>query len=135
MRNLLFVFTVIFTISSCATTYKKDGFGGGYTDMYLGNDQYRIDVRGNEFTTRQRVKDIALLRAAIITIEKEKEYFIIVDSNVEKSIEYSQYSSGNISSTTNYYFNIVIKISNNDSGLNAKAIIDEIGPRVGYLVE
>jgi len=135
MRNRFIVFAIIILISSCATTYKKDGFGGGYTDMYLGEDQYRIDVRGNEFTSRQRVKYIALLRAAIITIENEKEYFIIVDSNAEKSTEYSQSSSGSISSTTNYYFNIVIKISNNDSGINAKNIINEIGPKIGFILE
>lgn len=60
--------------------YKPEGFGGGYTDMQLDRNIYRVSFRGNGGTSEQRAEDFALLRSAELTLEQGYTHFIILDS-------------------------------------------------------
>jgi hypothetical protein len=54
------------------------GAGYGYRDMDLGGDEFSIVVAGNRETSKERVADIALLRAASIAQERGRTHFIIL---------------------------------------------------------
>ena len=51
----------------------------GYTDKQIVEDEYSIVVSGNPKTSRERVADIALLRAAHLTEEHGKTHFLILN--------------------------------------------------------
>lgn len=52
--------------------------GYGYRDMDLGGDEFSIFAAGNRLTSKERVAEIALLRAARITRERGRTHFVIL---------------------------------------------------------
>ena len=86
MRKLLIInFVLILGLCGCATTYQKDGFTGGYSDMKLGKDLFQISFRGNGYTGSGRVQNFFLRRCAELTIEQGYEYFAFVNQEAEAS--------------------------------------------------
>lgn len=65
-------------LAGCATPYQPMGALGGYEDMQVGQDMYRIAVLANGYTTPERAQKIALLRAADLTIQKGFTHFTVV---------------------------------------------------------
>jgi hypothetical protein len=129
-------FTVIpiflFFLLGCVTTYKSEGFGGGYTDLPLGQNRYRIEVRGNGFTSKRRVQNIAMVRAADLSLQNNFEYFYVLDSASDERIRGANVDSyGNVNTITNDYFIMIIEMTHMTDGVSALEIIDAIGPRVG----
>ena len=51
----------------------------GFSDQKIETDRYRILFQGNSRTTRQRVEDSLLLRAADLTLEQGYDWFQIVN--------------------------------------------------------
>jgi hypothetical protein len=54
------------------------GREGGYTELKLSADTYRITVRANEYTSEVRAQNIAFLRAADLTLQSGFDRFVIV---------------------------------------------------------
>lgn len=80
------------------TVYKETGsleWGNvfGYSDKKIGEDEYSVVATGNPETDRQRVLDIALLRAAHITQEQHRTYFVILNQTAEDLPEYELVSA------------------------------------------
>jgi hypothetical protein len=80
IRGLISV-AVMITVSACATSYQSDGFSGGFKETQLGPDIYRVSFNGNAYTSRERVQDFALLRAAELTLQSGARYFVVVSEN------------------------------------------------------
>lgn len=55
----------------------------GYNDKRIDEDEFSVVVRGNPVTSKERVAEIALLRAAYITQEQGKTHFLIEKQNTE----------------------------------------------------
>jgi hypothetical protein len=55
----------------------------GYSSKQIGEAEYSVVVTGNRETSRQRVADIALLRAAYITKEQGHRHFVITQESAE----------------------------------------------------
>jgi len=53
--------------------------GTGYWEAQLEEDTFRVSFKGNGFTSDERLEDLAMLRAAQITLDNGFEYFVIVD--------------------------------------------------------
>lgn len=140
----VFVFTLLTVLvaSGCATSYKSEGLGGGYTDMNLGGGRYRIDVSGNSFTSPKKVQNIAMVRAADLTIINGYQYFIIMDTKKNTKTDYnitpSYYSSSpQLHSYSSHSTSMTIKlVSDNEAkeiqAIKAKDIIASLGQSVGY---
>jgi len=60
---------------SCATPYQHMGLGGGFTDKQIAPDVFKIHFRGNGYTPDKRAQDLAVLRAAELTLEHGYQYF------------------------------------------------------------
>ncbi len=68
-------------IAACGPTgYTSDA----YSDRPMGNDEYAITVTGNSQTTRERVADIALLRAAYLATEQKRSHFTILNKSSQQ---------------------------------------------------
>lgn len=50
----------------------------GYSDKHVGDDEYTVVVHGNSLTSRERAAQIALLRAAKLTIEQNRSHFLVM---------------------------------------------------------
>lgn len=61
--------------------------GGGYTDLQIAPDAFRVRFHGNEFTDEDRSQDFALLRAAELCLENSFGYFIVGDEASSVSMD------------------------------------------------
>lgn len=74
-------------LAACATptTYvpaAADGYG--YTDQRLEADRFVVRYKGNSATSAERAQDMALLRAADLTLLEGYEWFQVVGRNVRE---------------------------------------------------
>ena len=61
-----------------ATGYQPTGSDGGYSELQLAPDMYRIAFQGNTYTSQERVADMALLRAAELALAQGAPYFVVL---------------------------------------------------------
>ena len=97
-------------LSACATSYQSSGLTGGFRDIQLAPDVFRVSFRGNSFTSQDRVQDFALLRAAELTLANGCRYFGVISSADQSRTDTyvspgSAYTSGTVSmyGNTGYY--------------------------------
>lgn len=83
---------------SCATKYQPTGFKGGYKDIKLQEDVYRVTSGGNAYTSTEKVQVYALYRAAELTLENGCDYFIIQNQDNDRT--YGSYSTPSTTNTT-----------------------------------
>lgn len=81
MKKLL-VIALVACVSACSTSYQPYSYfgGGGYRDVQLSENSFRITVEANGYTSKSQAADLALLRAADLTLEKGFKHFVVVDS-------------------------------------------------------
>ncbi|PYV81546.1 MAG: hypothetical protein DMG05_29775 [Acidobacteria bacterium] len=75
------------------------GFTGGYSDLKLDENTFRINFRGNGYTSSERVEIFALYRCAEVTLQRGFDYFVIVQEGTQTS-QYQYNTPGSYSSTT-----------------------------------
>lgn len=73
--NILAAAIIALTITGCATGYHSTGYSGGYTDAKLSENAFSVMFSGNTHTSRERVKDFALLRACEVCLSHGFSYF------------------------------------------------------------
>lgn len=81
-------------VSACATTptpYQpisaSSAVAGGYSEIRLAPDRYRVTFAGNRFTSRERVEASLLYRAADLALQQGFDWFVIEDREVERQVE------------------------------------------------
>ena len=80
-------------LSACstATPYQPDRPGqsvsGGYSEIKLAPDRYRVTFEGNRLTSRETVEGYLLYRAAELTLVDGYDGFSIIERNVERRTE------------------------------------------------
>lgn len=84
--------SVALALSACETStpYQPIGSGqvsGGYSDVRLANDRYRVTFSGNTFTSRDTVEGYLLYRAAELTLEKGFDWFTIENRHLAHDVE------------------------------------------------
>jgi hypothetical protein len=67
-------------LGGCATGYRPKGFFGvGFSDQYLGPDQWVVTFDASAFTARERIQTYLLFRCAEVTVENGASYFAILE--------------------------------------------------------
>lgn len=79
-KTITCLFGAIIFLQACSTPYQKEGFTGGYTELQLDDNAFRITFRGNANTSRENASDFALLRSAEIALNHGYKYFVIIDA-------------------------------------------------------
>ena len=59
---------------------------GGYYEERLAADRWRVSFAGNTLTSRETVEGYLLYRAAELTLEQRRDWFEIVDREVEHEV-------------------------------------------------
>lgn len=81
MRYILFAFPIL-ALSACAsapTAYAPAGAGRvGYHETQIENDRYRVSFTGGADVSFSRVEDLALRRAAELTLENGQDWFEVI---------------------------------------------------------
>jgi hypothetical protein len=90
MHRAIVVVLFVLALGACAqpTPYQPAREGYGFTQQRLEDNRYRIVFRGNNVTPPQVVEDYMLYRAAELTLEKDFDYFVVADKNLDKSTQY-----------------------------------------------
>ena len=68
-----------------STPYQPMGFKGGYENTQLDKNVFEVTFSGNGLTSRQRVRDFAMLRSAELTIQNGYKYFISTNENTSST--------------------------------------------------
>jgi len=75
-------------LASCATTYHpNDNISGGFSDFQVERGAFRVTFQGNGYSTPHQVEEMALMRAAEMTLERGYSFFQVVlsDANTRSS--------------------------------------------------
>lgn len=98
MRRLLTIGALVAAtaLSACATATPYQpaqrtarGPVNGFSEAPLESNRWRVTFAGNSVTSRERVEDSLLLRAAELTIQRGFDHFIAVNRNTERDVRYS----------------------------------------------
>jgi hypothetical protein len=103
MKYRLFVLSLALgLLAGCSTPYQPMSFLGGYREVRLAPDIYRVAFFGNGYTNSQLTVEYALRRCAEVTQQSGYRYFGILDVrdlSVQRSwtTPASTYTTGNLS--------------------------------------
>lgn len=86
MRTLLLALTTgLLTACATATPYQTaDTDRYGFQEQRIENNRVRITFRGNTLTDRETVETYLLYRAAEVTLESGKDYFVVADRSTDE---------------------------------------------------
>jgi len=80
---------VLMALAGCATKYQNgSGSGGGFTESQLDKNLFRVSVNGNQYTSAERARELALLRSADLTLQLGFSYFVFVESRSREEEEW-----------------------------------------------
>ena len=80
-------------LAACATpapyqpNIKGQSTAGGYSEIRLEPNRYRVNFMGNSLTGRETVEGYLLFRAAELTVESGYDWFSIVDRDTDKKTQ------------------------------------------------
>jgi hypothetical protein len=80
MKRILTVLLCL-SLAGCATGYHSKGLTGGYSNMKLQDNIFKVTFNGNAYLSMEKARDFALLRSAEITIENGYKYFVVLEAN------------------------------------------------------
>jgi hypothetical protein len=91
-RPFLAPFACLALLTACATAtpYQPLGAGntsGGYASQRIEDNRYRVSFSGNRFTSRGRVENYLLYRAAELTAQNGYDGFTIVQRETERDVD------------------------------------------------
>lgn len=69
----------VLLFAGCATSYESSNIlSGGYSETQLAPDVVRVVFHGNSITSKERVQDLALMRAADLSLKAGFPYFAVL---------------------------------------------------------
>jgi len=80
MKKILILSLTIF-LASCATSYHRKSFTGGYSELQIEKNIFQVSFKGNSRTSVERSVDFTLLRSAELTLQNGYDYFVIIKGN------------------------------------------------------
>jgi hypothetical protein len=78
-------------LAACATptpyqpNIRGQATSGGYSEVQIEPDRFRVTFSGNSLTSRETVEGYLLFRAAELTLQKGYDWFTIVDRETDKT--------------------------------------------------
>ena len=81
---------LVLGVAACGTPtpYQPAVNGNGYAEQPLETNRYRVTFSGNSLTPRETVENYLLYRAAEVTLASGNDYFLVVDTDTERSTTY-----------------------------------------------
>lgn len=87
IKNALLTCLILTLISGCATTYRQNSFinGGGFSEVELAPNYFKVSFSGNEVTSKEKVKDFAILRASDLMLARNCGSFQVMKTSDNSS--------------------------------------------------
>ena len=101
MQVKAFVAILFIGLLSACTPYQQNSFLGGYDELMLDENVYRVTFRGNKYTSMERATDFTLLRCAELTLENGMNYFVLLDSQAREKSSLN-YNPGSLNVAPSY---------------------------------
>jgi hypothetical protein len=98
MKKLLIILLIVLFVQGCATGYRSEGFLGGYSEIQLDKNVYKVSFKGNAYVSQEKAANFTLLRCAELTLDNGYKYFVIINAN--SHVKNSTYTTPTISETT-----------------------------------
>jgi hypothetical protein len=92
--RLVLAVLVALALGACAarpTPYQPRTDGGGYTEQQIDASTWRVTFAGNFDTSRETVDNYLLYRSAEIMRFGGFEKFVVLEKEIESTVEYTQY--------------------------------------------
>lgn len=97
-RSLIILAGLALAVSGCATPSAyapmANGESSGYYEERLGEGRYRVAFAGNAHTSRERVEEYLLRRAAELTLQQEQDWFRVLNRRTEGNVRVIQTPNG-----------------------------------------
>lgn len=96
-RNLLMPLIAAVAVAACATSTPYQplrGSGGGFAEQQIAPNHYRVTFVGNDYTSRQKVENYLLYRAAELTVAQGFDGFTIVNRDTDRNVQHQVYDTG-----------------------------------------
>jgi hypothetical protein len=98
VRRLLLPVGAALALAACATATPYQPLGtrgssGGFAEQRIEANRYRVVFAGNDYTSRQRVENYLLYRAAELTVANGYDGFTIVRRDTDKNVDTQVYGS------------------------------------------
>jgi len=77
---IILVCFVLGALTSC-TTYTKSGFSGGFDEIRLGEDVWRVSAKGNARASKDLIANIVMMRSADLAVQNGFSHFAIVSGS------------------------------------------------------
>lgn len=81
MKHIILSLFSLVLIGGCATSYKKLGKYGGYSDEKINDRVYKVSFQGNTRTSDEKVHKYFMRRCAEVALEHHFPYFIVIKSD------------------------------------------------------
>jgi hypothetical protein len=98
MKRLFIIYFAVILMQGCATTYRSSGLMGGYRDVQLDENVFKVTFHGNGYTSFERAADFTLMRCAELALNNGYSFFVIIDADSYTSN--STYTTPTQSTTT-----------------------------------
>ncbi|MDB0280628.1 hypothetical protein CTY88_03950 [Acinetobacter seifertii] len=88
MKKSLLIFCLsIAVVSGCSTTYRQSSFinGGGFNEVELAPNYFKVSFSGNEVTSKEKARDFALLRASDLMLARNCKSFQVLKTSDDSS--------------------------------------------------
>lgn len=112
-KKLWAAIIVAAALSGCATPYEPSGLMGGFDEVRVSANSYRISVQGNGYTSSERAEQIMMLRAAELTLQNGYTHYAIQgrETATDKELIYTGVYTGytNISRPRGAYIITMLK--------------------------
>jgi hypothetical protein len=97
-RSLLAPIAAALVVTACATATPYQPLGtrgasGGFAEQRIEANRYRVTFVGNDYTSRARVENYLLFRAAELTVANGYDTFTVVQRDTDKDVDIRSYGS------------------------------------------
>lgn len=81
------------TLSACATptpyqpAVQSGATRGGFTELRVEPNRYRVNFQGNSLTSRETVEGYLLFRAAELTVQNGYDWFTVLDRDTDRKTQ------------------------------------------------
>ena len=87
-------------LTGCATSYQPRGLSGGFEEIRLDDNIFKVSFKGNQYTSKEKAMDYAVLRSSEIALAHNFKFFVIKGSE-----DYSKISTEYNVQRNNQYYN------------------------------
>lgn len=141
--KILVIFFILVALTGCsATSYQPLKGGGGYSETQLSEDIYKVNFKGNGYTSAEQASDFSLLRCAELSIANNFKYFYSLSEqtqmdsqsfyvpattyNYSSGYSYTSGGFGGVSQSPLSSYTIKMTNTENDFTYDAQLIIESI---------